>query len=140
MAYDAKRGRLLFFSDLGKTRGDVAAYDLRTGEATWLGASGKEAAAVRSRETVYLPEADAVLVGAHVEVDGKPLWPLYDCAKNAWFGVELAGADPVGKGPFNNSMGLMYDPGRKLVWAVGQNGHLFVLRFDPKQAKLHPLR
>jgi hypothetical protein len=81
-----------------------------------------------------------VLVGAHVEADGKPLWPLYDCAKNAWFGVELAGTDPVGKGGFNNSMGLMYDPGRKLLWAVGQNGHLFVLRFDPKQAKLHPLR
>jgi hypothetical protein len=140
LAYDAKRERLLFFSDLGTTKGDVAAYDLRAGEATWLGASGKEAAAVRSRETVYLPEADAVLVGAHVEVDGKPLWPLYDCAKNAWFGAELTGADPVGKGPFNNSMGLMYDPGRQLVWAVGQNGHLFVLRLDPKQAKLHPLR
>ena len=140
MAYDAKRGRLLFFSDLGKTRGDVAACDLRTAEAKWLGASGKGAAAVPSRETVYLPEADAVLVGAHVEAEGKPLWPLYDCAKNAWLGAELAGADPVGQGTFNNSMGLMYDPGRKLVWAVGQNGHPFVLRFDPKQARLHPLR
>jgi hypothetical protein len=37
-------------------------------------------------------------------------------------------------------MGLMYDPARKLVWAVGQNGHLSVLRFDPRQAKLHALR
>jgi hypothetical protein len=37
-------------------------------------------------------------------------------------------------------MGLMYDPGRHLVWAVGQNGHLFVLRSDAKLAKLHPLR
>jgi hypothetical protein len=51
----------------------------------------------------------------------------------------LAGADPVGKGPFNNSMGLMYDPGRKLVWAVGQNGELVALRFDPRQARLHAL-
>ncbi len=140
LAYDAKRERLLFFSDLGKTKGDVTAYDLRTGEAKGLGTSGKGAAAVPSRETAYLPEADAVLVGAHVELDGKPLWPLYDCAKNAWFGVEFAGTDPVGKGKFNNSMGLMYDPGRKLVWAVGQNGRLFVLRFDTSQAKLHPLR
>jgi hypothetical protein len=139
LAYDRKRERLLFFSDLGKTRGDVAAYDLRTGEAQWLGASGKGAVAVRSRETAYLPEVDAVLVGAHVEVDSKPLWPLYDCARNSWFGAELAGADPIGKGSFNNSLGLMYDPGRKLVWAVGQNGHLFVLRLDPNQAKLHPL-
>jgi hypothetical protein len=140
LAYDSKRARLLFFSDLGKTKGDVAAYDLRTGEAKWLGASGRGAAAVRSRETAYLPEADAVLVGAHVEADGKPLWLLHDCEKNAWLGVELAGTDPIGKGQFNNSMGLMYDPGRRLIWAVGQNGHLFVLRFDPKQAKLHPLR
>ena len=92
-----------------------------------------------SRETVYLPGADAVLVGAHVEADGKLLWPLYDCAKNAWLGVELAGADPVGKGKFNNSMGLMFDPDRKLLWAVGQNDQLFVLRFEPKQAKLHPM-
>jgi hypothetical protein len=139
LAFEAKREQLLFFSDLGKTKGDVAAYDLRTGEAKWLDSSGK-GAAVPSRETAYLPEADAVLVGAHVEVEGKLLWPLYDCAKNAWFGAELAGSDPVGKGKFNNSMGLMYDPGRELVWAVGQNGHLFVLRFDPNQVKLHSLR
>jgi len=25
-------------------------------------------------------------------------------------GIELGGADPVGKGEFNNAMGLMYDP------------------------------
>ena len=37
-------------------------------------------------------------------------------------------------------MGLMYDPNRKLVWAVGQNSHVHVLRFDPKSAKLHELK
>jgi hypothetical protein len=140
LAYDSKRNRLLFFSDLGKTRSDVMAYDFRSGAAKWLDAAGKGQAAVRSRETVYLPEADAVLVGGHVEAGAKSLWPLYDCSKNAWFGVEFAGTDPVGKRAFNNSMGLMYDPGRKLIWAVGQNGHLFVLRFNRSQAKLHPLR
>jgi hypothetical protein len=140
LAHDSKRDRLLFFSNLGKHRGDVAAYNLRTGEATWLDAAGKGGAAVPSRETVYLPVADAVVVGAHVEVDGKLLWPLYDCAKNRWFGVELAGSDPVGKKGFNNSLGLMYDPTRRLVWAVGQNQELFVLRFDPRQARIQPLR
>ena len=113
------------------------AYDLRTGEAKRLVVSGRRAVAVPSRETAYLPEADAVLVGGHVEADTKSLWPLYDCAKNAWFGVELAGTDPVGKRKFNNSMALMYDPTRKLIWAVGQNGRLFVLRFNRSQAKLH---
>jgi hypothetical protein len=140
LAYDSKRNRLLFFSDLGKTRGDVMAYDFRSGAAKWLNAAGKEAAATPSRETVYLPEADAVLVGGHVEAGGKLLWPHYDCARNAWFGVEFAGTDPVGKRKFNNSMGLMYDPGRQLIWAIGQHGHLFVLRFNRSQAKLHPLR
>jgi len=53
---------------------------------------------VPSRETIYLPELDAVLIGARVMVDGKQLWALYDCGKNAWFGVELPGADPIGKG------------------------------------------
>ena len=37
-------------------------------------------------------------------------------------------------------MGLMYDPNRKLVWAVGQNSHLHVLRLDLKSAKRHELR
>jgi hypothetical protein len=133
MAYDSRRERLLFFSNVGKRAGDVAAYDLKTGEAKWLTPSGAKQAAVSSRETIYLPEEDAVLVGAHVTSrDGKLLWPLYDCKANAWQGIELAGADPVGKGSFNNSMGLMYDPGRKLIWAVGQNSHVDVLRLDAK--------
>ena len=29
-------------------------------------------------------------------------------------------------------MGLMYDPNRQLVWAVGQNSHVHVLRLDAK--------
>lgn len=144
MAYDAKRDRLLFFSNADKNKGDVAAYDFKTAEAKWLLAAGKERAAVQSRETIYLPELDAVLVGARVSLDGKQMWALYDCGKNAWQGLELPGADPVGKGTFgnsfNNSMGLMYDPARKLVWAVGQNSHVHVLRLDPQTAKMQALK
>jgi hypothetical protein len=139
LAYDSRRRRLLFFSDLGKHKGDVAAYDLRTGKAAWLDAAGKGGAAVRSRETAYLPDADAVLVGAHAAVERKALWLLYDCGRNAWFGVELGGTDPVGAGGFNNSMGLMYDPTRGLVWAVGQHNEVYVLRLDPGRLKRQPL-
>jgi hypothetical protein len=90
---------------------------------------------------VYVPELDAVLVGAHVSgADGKLLWPFYQCATNTWYGIDLGGADPVGKGTFNNSMGLMYDPGRKLVWAVGQNSHVHVLRLDRLKADIHELK
>ena len=92
-----------------------------------------------SRETVYLPDPDAVLVGARVRLGDETPWLLYDCGKNAWYGVELAGADPIGKGVFNNSMGLMYDPNRKVVWAVGQNSHVRGLRFEAGAAKLREL-
>ena len=63
MAYDSKRDRLLFFSNADKNKGDVTAYDLKTGEAKSLNATGMDKAAAPSRETVYIPDADAVLVG-----------------------------------------------------------------------------
>jgi len=44
------------------------------------------------------------------------------------------GADPIAKGAFNNSMGLVYDPNRKLIWAVGQNSHVHVVRLAPDKA------
>jgi hypothetical protein len=121
------------FSDLGKHKGDVLEYDFKTGTTRWLGAAGSDKALAPSRETVYIPEVDAVLIGAHVKDTN--LWPLYDCATNAWHGIELKGADPVGKKAFNNSMGLMYDPNRRLVWAVGQYSQVHVLRLDVKGAK-----
>ncbi len=142
MAYDSKRDRLLFFSGSDKNKGDVAAYEFSSGEARWLNATGKDFAAVPSRETVYLPEADAVLLGARAAVEDKLHWLIYDCANNAWRGIELPGDDPIGKGTvgrsFNNSMGLMYDPNRKLVWAVGQYSHVHVLRLDNSASR--PLR
>jgi hypothetical protein len=133
MAYDSRRDRLLLFSDLGKHKGDVLEYDFKTGATRWLHAAGKDKALSPSRETIYLPEEDAVLIGAHAP--GGSLWLMYDCAANAWVGVELKGADPIGKKAFNNSMGLMYDPQRRLVWAVGQYSHVHVLRLDVKTAR-----
>jgi hypothetical protein len=133
MAYDSRRDRLLLFSDVGKHKGDVLEYDLKTGATRWLHATGKDQALSPSRETIYLPQEDAVLIGARPP--GGSLWLLYDCAANAWVGVELKGADPIGKKAFNNSMGLMYDPKRHLVWAVGQYSHVHVLRLDAKTAR-----
>jgi hypothetical protein len=132
MAYDSRRDRLLLFSDVGKNKGDVLEYDFKTGMTRWLNAAGKDKALAPCRETIYLPDADSVLIGAHAP--GKSLWLLYDCAANRWLGASLKGADPIGKKSFNNSVGLMYDPGRRLVWAVGQYSHVHVLRFDAKAA------
>ena len=85
-----------------------------------------------SRETISLPEEDAVLIGAHQPEGAR--WLMYDCAANTWVGLELKGADPIGKKTFNNSMGLMYDSQRRLIWAVGQHSHVHALRLDVKSA------
>ncbi len=59
-----------------------------------------------------------------------------DCANNAWVGLPRAGEDPIGKtGAFNNSMGLMYDPNRKVVWAVEQHSRVHALKLDASKAK-----
>ena len=34
-------------------------------------------------------------------------------------------------------MGLMHDPNRGLVWAVGQNSHVHVLRLERKSLVVH---
>ena len=135
MAYDSKRGRLLLFSALGRDKGDVLAYDPKSGAVKRLEAKGRAKAALSSRETVYLPDADAVLVGARLE--GR--WLLYDCAANEWKTLKLAGNDPIRRGAFNNSMGLMFDPKRKLVWAVGQNSQVYALRLDLSKAEVEGL-
>jgi hypothetical protein len=142
MAHDAKRDRLLLFGDTGPRKGNVAAYDLKTDEAKWLNPVGANGALVHCRETVYLPDADWVLIGARVKDEAVGWrWLAYDCAANAWVSLELGGDDPVGKaGAFNNSVGLMYDPARKLVWAVGQHSHVHVLRLDPGTARVAPLK
>lgn len=139
MAYDSQRDRLLLFSAVGKQKGNIAAYDMQTGKAEWLNPTDQGAAALSARETIYLPEQDVVLVGARVVSRGNK-WLVYDCEKNSWLAVELTGADPIAKGEFNNSMGLMFDPARKLVWAVGQNSHVHVLRLDWKSARIEDLQ
>jgi hypothetical protein len=139
MAYDSKRDRLLFFSAVGKNKGDIAAYDMATGKAAWLHPTDFGAAAYSARETVYVPDQDLVLVGARV-LERHKGWLAYDGEINSWLEIEFSGADPIPRGEFNNSMGLMYDPARKLVWAVGQNSHVHVLRLDRKSARIDHLQ
>ena len=67
MAYDSKRDRLLLLQrrrqEQGR-RGRLRLQDRRG--ASGSNAAGKDKAAVPSRETIYLPELDAVLIGARV--------------------------------------------------------------------------
>ncbi|MCX7591524.1 MAG: hypothetical protein N2255_07845 [Kiritimatiellae bacterium] len=140
--YDSKRDRLLLFS--WGAKGDVTAYDMRTGEAKLLNPINKEKAAAMSRETVYMEHCDMVLIGAHVAApDGTMVMPIYDCAKNMWLGVDLGGANPVSSGGkrvgFNNSVGFVYDASRKLVWVLDQRSGVTVLRFVPNPQVIRQL-
>jgi hypothetical protein len=133
MTYDSRRDRLLFFCAYSK--GEVLAYDLRSGRSATLDPAGKERAQASSREVVYIPELDAALVGATRNFGGKQRWLVYDCAGNAWLGLCLAGSEPViGKSGFNAGLGLAYDARRKLVWAVDAWSHVFALRLDLETA------
>jgi len=141
LAYDSVRRHLLLFSNVGERRGDVVEYDIESGRAKWLEPTGRVRAAVPSREAVYVASADLVLVSARTNIDDRWLWLAYDCASNSWQGLELPGDDPIGKGTagksFHNSVGLMYDPERKLIWAVGQHSEVYVLRLaSPTRIKL----
>ncbi len=139
MAYDSKRNRLLLFS--AGAKGDITACNAGTGELTLLDPAGKSGAAASSREAVYLPACDGVLIAARPQAspDGKSRWLFYDCAKNAWFGLHLGGADVLGKERFNPSLGIMYDPKRKLVWAMDMLSRPYALRLDMTTADVLPL-
>ena len=129
----------MFFSNADKNKGDVLSYDLKSGQSTWLNAKGRAQAAVPSRETVYLPESDLVLLAARTRINDRPMWLAYDCPANSWRGLELTGDDPIGKGTsggvFHNSVGMMYDPNRKLVWFAGQNSNVHTLRLIIESVK-----
>jgi Galactose oxidase, central domain len=145
--YDSKRDRILIFAPREKGKpGSVVSYAMKTGEIKWLNPTGAEKAVARMRESVYLPEHDLVMVGGRVkDSGGKLLWLFYDCAENKWRAGDFTGDDPLtGRGgkkvADSVSIGLMYDSKRKLIWMVGQNSELTVLKFDPKTAGLKDLK
>jgi streptogramin lyase len=140
MAYDAKRDRLLFF--YAENKGDVTALDPKTGEVKSLQPAGMAAGTGPSREAVYIPDLDGVLLALRPAIDGadgKKRWLLYDCAKNAWAGLAFEGTDPVGNGQFNCSLGLAYHAKRKLVMTIDYLQNVTFLRLDLKTADVKPL-
>lgn len=148
MAYDSRRDRLLLFSGAGRRRGDVVEVSLQNGQARWLEPAGRELAAVPSRETIYEPQSDNVLIAARTPRGDSMEWLVYDCPRNEWRGLAFGGDDPIGPAGastrrggnaagrvFNNSLGLMRDPKRGLIWAVGQYSQVYALRSDLTAAR-----
>jgi hypothetical protein len=146
LTYDAKRDRLLFFrKDYGEKRFDGQVYELdwQSKKVRKLAPDGMDAAGA----IPYLcqirsdPVNDLLLVGATLPPDtnGIRRTPAFDCAKNRWISLNIAGDDPSGKNGRNVSLGLMHDPKRNLWWAVDAASQVFVLKLDPKSVDIQPL-
>ncbi|HSI33747.1 MAG TPA: hypothetical protein VK986_09175, partial [Tepidisphaeraceae bacterium] len=111
--------------------GQVWAVDLKSGAVTKRDPAGREGIAVErfARESVYLPKSEMVMFGYAL---GKRV-PFYDVAKNRWLAAAVEGSEffAHAKDGVSVDLGLQYDAGRDLVWAVMCNlkpGSVRVLR------------
>ncbi len=132
MAYDSKRDMMYFFHREGKENSTMTSYSFATGDAKVLAPVRANNVQANFREAVYLPDADLVMIGA--------TGLLYDCGKNAWFKTILPSDAPAITKEGSYNIGVMYDPNRKLVWAVNTNSQVFSLKFDPKTATIEAVK
>ncbi len=148
LVYDSKRDRLLFFrksyGDKVKYDGLMQAVDLRTLTVSTITPENAAAASGISYlcQIRYDSTNDLLLAGCTLPPDagGARRTPAYDPATNRWVSLKITGDDPSGKTGRNVSLGLMYDVGRKMFWAVDTNSQVYVLRLDVKAADVGPLR
>ena len=122
----------------------IAVYDFKAAKAEVIepkGGKGFPAGVSVGREPVYVPEQDVVFIASGAK-DG-PVTLLYDPAANAWLRMEPTfEVDSKGRAirPGHGvGTGLMWDPGRKLIWASDSRGQVYVMKFDRRAARLTPL-
>lgn len=148
LVYDSKRDRLVFFrksyGDKVKYDGSMQAVDLKTLTVSTITPENAAAASAISYlcQIRYDSTNDLLLAGCTLPPDasGVRRTPAYDPAANRWVSLKITGDDPSGKAGRNVSLGLMYDAGRKLFWAVDTNSQVYVLRVDVKAADVQPLQ
>jgi hypothetical protein len=144
MCYDSKRDRLYLFHFGLKAKHKIAVYDFKTGKSEVIEPKGKAsfpAAASVGREPVYVPGQDVVFIASSAK--GGPITLLYDPAANAWLRMEPT----FDKGKRGRAIrpghgvgtGVMWDPGRKCLWASNWRGQIYVMKFDRKTANVKPL-
>src|SRR5262249_12089191 len=87
------------------------------------------------------PEHELLLCGCLLpENDQEPRrTPAFDLKENRWISLRIVGDLPHGPTGRNVSLGVVYDPARKLFWAVDAASRVFVLKLDPATADRRPL-
>ena len=148
LVHDSKRKRLLFFvKPYGKDHkydGQIYAYGLHTGQVTNLSPRGMDAAdAIPYLCQIRYDETnDLLLVGGTLPPgeDGLRRTPAYDPERNQWISLKITGDDPSGERGRNVSLGMMYEPKRKLFLAVDTNSQVYALRLHVETADVQPLK
>ncbi len=134
MVFDSKRDRMVFSgagSAYGKiSNGGLGAFDFRTKAVEAITPGNIELnKTTNGRELAYVDHADWMLTGdLYVQGDaktGQRYTRVYDCAKNKCF---LLDAGLVADG---YSVGWMYDPKRKLVYAFTTQGQAWAMKVNP---------
>jgi hypothetical protein len=143
IVYDSKRHTLYTFrkgyGDDNRYNGKLQAIDLKTKEVrTVTPANAAAGASVPYLCQIRYDEAsDLLLCGCTLPPGDDKLrrTPAYDPAKNQWLSLKITGDDPSGPKGRNVSLGMMYDAGRKLLWAVDTNSQVFALRLNRATAE-----
>ena len=139
LCYDPKRNVLWMYAADGyqKPTGKVWRYDMATGTVEEVAAANREAFGrkVRLRETAYVPQLDMVVHNGFVgdrQVAWQPArgrWVLLDTKRDPKHAKDLK---QLG-GP---SIGLMVDPKRKCLWAMGAGRRVFIMKLDVKSLRV----
>jgi hypothetical protein len=150
-AHDSRRDQLVMVTTQDTknvtVEGQVWTYDFPSGVVTRKDPTNMGALKTGrfAREAVYLPDADLLMLGYILDVDGQKVVPFYDCEDNQWLVAELPGSDFIaGERGCSVDLGLVYDAKRGLIWGVkcelAAQGALNVLRFDRETAAVRVLR
>ncbi len=133
LAYDTKRDRVYVIPS--RSKGQILIYDWKTGRVSEVQPKGAGKVAEKRywREAVYIPEADIVLFAAGKASSNY----VYDPAANEWKSVSFKPEGILDSGTGN---GLIYHPGRKMLFLMKIHGKPYALRLDPKTLRIDPLK
>jgi hypothetical protein len=133
LAFDSKRQRLLLHGG-GSARNELWAFDLA--RRSWVHLEPAGTAPAASREAVYLPQRDLLLICGPAPEDRNVLavW-TYDPGRNAWKREADGFAETAPRGAAGQNRAMVYDAQRDLVLLVlgATEGRAMVygMRFSP---------
>lgn len=137
LAYDTKRQRLLLHGG-GARRDELWEFDMRS--RSWTRLQPEGTAPPASREAVYLPGSDTLLLCGPAPEDrgGLAVWS-YTPARNSWRRETVGFASAPVRGSGGQNRAMVYDEKRDLVLLVlgGNEGKAAVygLRYQPDEPR-----